>query len=137
MNKNKIIVDLGIWDFDDISHHEITQLLGIEPVKLHVKGEKINPKFLPLAQKNGWIMTCLYEDHISFDIKINSLLDIIESKFELFKMLSNKYYCEISCALYINFNNEQSTPSIHLDNRYYKIIKELKIEFDLDIILIA
>lgn len=54
MKKNEIILDFGIWGFNDISHNEITIMLGIEPVKLHIIGEKINPKFLSIAKKK-WV----------------------------------------------------------------------------------
>jgi hypothetical protein len=64
---------------------------------------------------------------------MNALLDIIEPKLDLFKLFGPKYYCEFSCALFISYDNEESTPWVHLNSRYNRLIKELNAEFDVDI----
>ncbi|PWG82123.1 DUF4279 domain-containing protein [Pararcticibacter amylolyticus] len=51
----------------------------------------------------------------------------------LFKPLCEKYECEFSCALFVYFGNGESTPWVHLNSRYNKLIKELDIEFDIDL----
>ena len=133
--KNKIVLDLGIWDFDDITHNEITEMLGIQPIKVYVKGEKRNPKNpnSPLIKKNGWRMSSPLDEYASFDDQMNAILDIIESKFDVFKVICAKYLCEFSCAIFVYHGNEDSTPSVHLDSRYNKLNKELNIEFDVDL----
>jgi len=136
-NKNRIVLDIGIWDFEGISHDEITETIGVSPIKKHVKGERINPKFSPIAKKNGCIMTAPCSEYDSFKVQMEALLDLIELKKEAFRALTSKYYCEFSCALYIYTDNEESTPWVHLDSRYYEVTKELKIEFDIDIILLS
>lgn len=69
----------------------------------------------------------------SFDEQMNKMLDIIEQKIDLIKPLCQKYYCEFSCAIFICYDNGESTPSIHLNSRYNRILKDLDIEFDLDL----
>jgi hypothetical protein len=133
MKKNEVILRLGIWDFEDVSHDEITSLIGISPVMVHIKGERINPKFGQIAKKNGWIMGSGHDKYTTFDVQMNSLLDIIESKPELFKSFSHKYYCEFSCAFFVYVDNGESTPWIHLNSRYNALIKDINIEFDLDL----
>ncbi|WP_133785230.1 DUF4279 domain-containing protein [Pedobacter nutrimenti] len=62
--KNEIIVRFGIYDFNDITHSEITEILGgIHPDKIYVKGEKRNPKNIdsPLIKKNSWILGSCHE----------------------------------------------------------------------------
>ncbi len=130
--KNEINLSFCIWDFDDITHNEITQLIGLQPSKIYTKGEK-NTIGLALAKENGWIITTPLTEYSSFDDQMNSLLDIIESKIDVFKPLCEKYYCEFSCAVFIRYGNGESIPWVHLGSRYNKLIKELKIEFDIDI----
>jgi len=73
------------------------------------------------------------DKYSSFDDQMNSLLDIIESKIDLFKPLCERYYCEFSCGIFVYFDNGESTPWVHLDKRYNEISKALNIEFDVDL----
>jgi hypothetical protein len=132
--KNEIVVSFGIFDFNDITHAEITQSLGINPVKFYVKGEKKNPKNpdSPLITSNSWIMGSGLDKYRSFEEQMTAIISVIESKIEIFRPFCSTYFCEFSCALFI-FNPEESTPWVHLNSRYNKLIKELNIEFDLDL----
>lgn len=131
--RNEIILDFCIWGFDDITHEAITETLRIKPVRVYLKGQKINPNLLPIAKRNGWRMCSPLDKYSSFEDQMDAMLDIIESKIDLFKPFCEKYYCEFSCALFIRYDNGESTPWIHLNSRYNKMLKELNIEFDLDI----
>lgn len=135
--KNEIDLRLGIWDFEDISPEKLTQLIGLEPFKVFVKGQPKNHQHSTLSKTNGWIYKPTVDKYLSFKEQMDLMLDAIESKKDIFKKLCNAYHCEFSCALYIYIDIEESTPWVHLDNRYNELIKELKIEFDLDIILLA
>jgi hypothetical protein len=130
--KNEIIVRFGIWNFDDISHEMITESLGVMPMKIYVKGEKIDSKSQRVAKENAWLFESSLGKYAAFEDQLDSILDILESKIEILKPICDKYYCEFSCALFI-YNNEESTPSLHLSSRYNSIIKDLNIEFDLDL----
>ena len=70
------------------------------------------------------------DKYVSFEDQMNAMLDIIESKIELFRPFCEKYYCEFSCAIYIRYDNDESTPWLHLNARYNRLIKKLNIEFD-------
>jgi len=73
------------------------------------------------------------EEYATFDEQMNALLDILESKIDVFRELAYKYYMEFSCAIFTYYDNEESTPWIHLGERYNKLIKEVNIEFDVDL----
>ncbi len=73
------------------------------------------------------------DEYADFDEQLNAILNIIASKIDLFKPLCEKYICELSCAVYIYFDNGESTPWLYLDSRYNNLIKELNIEFDVDL----
>lgn len=130
---HEVILRFCLWDFDDISSEDITKTLGIKPEIIYKKGQQKNPNSISLAKNNGWIMGSSLDKYTSFEEQMNALLDIIEAKIDKFKPLCNKYYSEFSCAIFIRFENGDSYPSVHLDKRYNKIIKELNIEFDLDL----
>lgn len=130
---NEIFLDFCIWGFEDISPEEITKMVNIQPVRIYKKGEKQNPKFNTVAKENGWRMNAGLNKYTSFDIQMNALLDMVESRYEVFKTLSEKYYCEFSCAIYMRYDEYESAPALHLNSRYNKIIKEMNIEFDLDL----
>lgn len=64
---------------------------------------------------------------------MESLLDIIESNIDRFKILCDRYYCEFSCALFVYAGNDESTPWVHLNSRYNELVKTLNVEFDVDL----
>jgi len=133
--RNEIYLDLRINNFDDITHDDLTRLIGINPIKIHVKGERKNPKNpdSPLIKMNNWLINSGLDKYASFEDHLGALLNIIESKIEIFRSLCEKHYCEFVCAFFVYCDNGESTPWIHLDKRYNNLIKELNIEFDLDL----
>jgi len=131
--KNEVVLDFCIWGFEDITPDHITEALGIQPVKVYIKGQKTNPKLVKVAKRNGWRMGSGLDKYASFEDQMKTMLDIIECKIELFRPFCEKYYCEFSCAIFIRYDNEESTPWVHLDSRYNRLIKDLNIEFDFDL----
>ncbi|WP_156307814.1 DUF4279 domain-containing protein [Sphingobacterium endophyticum] len=132
VEKNQILLSLCIFGFDDVSHQEISNLLGIQPSKVHTKGLKINPKVDRLAKKNGWFLDAFQSDKEDFETQINFILDVIEKQLENFEFICKRYYCEFSCAIFIN-NPEESVPWVHLGPRFNRVNANLGIEFDFDI----
>jgi hypothetical protein len=131
--KNEVVLSFVIADFDDISHEEITKTLGIIPSRVYTKGQKKNPNSPALSKRNRWIMGSSVDKYASFEEQMNAMLDIIESKIDLFRPFCEKYHCEFLCAIFLRFNNEESKPSVHLNSRYNRVVKELNIEFDVDL----
>jgi hypothetical protein len=136
--KNEIDLSLCLWQFEDITHEEITALTGLQPFKVFVKGERKSKVSTALCKENGWIYKPPLQDkYATFEQQMTAMLDVIETKIEAFKFLCEKCYCEFSCALFIYTDTEESTPWVHLDSRYNSIIKELNIEFDVDMYLFS
>lgn len=135
--RNEIDLRLCIWDYEDITHEQITELTGVVPFKVYEKGKKKNPNFGALAKQNGWLMKGPFGNYDSFEEQMDALLDILEVKSDVFRPLLENYYSEISCALYIYVDSEESTPYVHLNERHMRILQQMNIEFDLDIILLA
>ena len=132
--RHELNVRFCIWDFEDISHEKITELIGYLPSKIYIKEQKKNMNFSATSKTNGWILDAPHCDRFStFEEQIDSLLDVIEAKMETFKKICSMYPCELSCAIYIRFDNGESIPSVHLDGRYHKIASDLGIELDVDL----
>jgi len=131
--KNEIHLDFCIWGYEDISHNDITEAIGIKPSKIYIKGQKSNSNFSIVSKQNGWRISSGIDKYASFEEHMSALTSIINNKLDVFELFTKKYYCEFSCAIYLYFNNEESTPSIHLDEKYHELYRKLKFDFDLDI----
>jgi hypothetical protein len=130
---NEIALRFCIWGFSDITHDEITNILGIQPSKIYVKGEKRNSKSTALVKENGWLLEPTLDRSLSFETQLEKLLSFLKLKKDLVKKFCLEYTCQISCGVFIYFDNGESTPSIRLSKEYNKIIQELDLEFDIDI----
>jgi len=130
--KNKIVLTIGIWDFEDITHQEISDALGLTPIKIFVKGEKTNPKFQVLAKKNGWMYSQVDREYEPFKDQLDSLIELIKSRQTIWKKFARNYYCELSCAIFKD-DAEESMPWVHLTREHIGFLNEFRIEFDLDL----
>ena len=129
--ESEIHLTLGIWGFSDLTHSEISDILNLQPVKVHVMGERINPKFLPLAKENGWMYTHSKTVTRTFEEQMNELILVLREKRDSLKTLSGKYYFELSCAIFKK--GEESMPWVHLTKEHIQFLNEFNIEFDLDL----
>lgn len=129
---NDLNLSFCIWDYEDITSEAISKKLDIQPYKIYIKGQRINPKFERLAKRNGWVYGTPYENKEDFKTQLDKILDILEPKIPILKEYAKKYNCEFSCAIFLN-NREESTPWIHFSKRYNAFIREVDAEFDFDI----
>lgn len=130
--ESEIHLTLGIWGFTEISHNEISDIVGLQPVKVHIKGERINPKFLTVSKENGWMYTHSKMVTRPFEEQMNELISIIKDTGGGLKQLSSKYYCELSCAVFKK-GEDESMPWVHLTKDHVQFLNDFNIEFDLDI----
>src|ERR1700756_569198 len=102
--RNQVDLRFSIWNFDDISHSDISAILDLIPVRLFIKGEPRNPKNTkpdsPKIKQNGWIIDSGLSQYDSFEDQMNRLLNILEPRIEPLKEICSKYYAEFSCALH-------------------------------------
>lgn len=134
LDLNNMYFDFCIWNYEDITHEDITKLLNINPTMIYIKGKPMNPKMKILAKKNGWRIDNPLDNKSLFEDQLNAMLDLLEPKIEILQMLSKKYGCEyeFSLAIFI-YNRKESTPWVHLTPRYNEFIRQLEVEFDLDL----
>src|SRR5580658_4187943 len=98
MKESKVKLKFCLWDFEDVTHEQISAILQITPSETFIKGQAVNPPFKILAKENGWLIDAGLSELSDFETQLNKLLDIIESRKDEFVKFSNKYYCEFSCA---------------------------------------
>jgi len=130
--KNDLNLRFCIWEYDDISHEDITNTLKLTPLKTYIKGKKINPRFERIAKQNGWVYGTPYYNEMDFMTQLDEILDVLEPRISILRTYAQKYKCEFSCAVFLN-NREESTPWIHFGKRYNAFIKEIDVEFDIEI----
>ena len=96
--KHQIYLDLTIADFEDVTHDEISQTLGIKPFKIYIKGQKRNHKSTSttpaLVTSNRWVMRTSLDEYSFFEDHMNAMLDIVEPKIDVFKPFCEKYRCD-------------------------------------------
>ena len=131
--KNEVHVSFGIWDFEDIAHAEITANLKVTPSKMYVKGERKNPNFNQISTSNAWILNSPLDIYSPFDEQLDELLSIMHHNFEAFESVCKRYYCEIAVAVYIYFDNGESTPALHLSIDQIHRLRQLNVEIDFDL----
>lgn len=138
--KNEINIAFCIWEFEDGMHENISAAIGLQPSQLLVKGEPVRATTTTLAKENCWRLESPAIQRNKFalwDEQIDALFQILNEKKEVIKPLCDKYYCEISCGIYIYVDTDETAPSIHLSKSQNALIKDLNIELDIDIILLS
>ncbi|WP_079243163.1 DUF4279 domain-containing protein [Chryseobacterium indologenes] len=132
MIKNDLNLRFNIWDYEDINDSEITESLSLVPYKVYIKGKQINPKSPRISKRNGWVYSASYGNGDDFKEQMDKILDVLEPKIPVLREYAKKYYCEFSCALFLN-NREESAPYVQLDKRYNAFVREVDAEFDFNI----
>ncbi|UIR55057.1 DUF4279 domain-containing protein [Sphingobacterium sp. SRCM116780] len=130
--KHDLSLRFCIWQYEDVTHEEITSTLGLLPYKVYVKGEHVYPQYERLAKDSGWIYGTPYNNPDDFVTQMDKILDALEPKIPILREYAEKYHCEFSCAIFIN-NKEESAPRIYLDKRYNAFIREVNAIFDVEI----
>lgn len=135
MRSNKVEVYLEISEFEDVTHAQINQLLGLEPSRVYIKGQPVNPKAGRLAPHNRWLLFGYDPDQPrpQFEDQVDALLALVMPRLAAFQALCHRYSCGLNCAVMAYAGNGESTPSVHLERRHVELLQALQAEFDVDI----
>lgn len=127
---NEISVAFTLTDFD-CDPKEITERVGITPTKTWIIGDFINKKKTMQYEYNGWKVHSKLEKNADLETHIISVLEQLKPAWKSLVKISQSYYTEISCAIYIYSDTER--PGIHLSKQIIQKIAELNAEIDVDI----
>jgi hypothetical protein len=130
--KKSIGITLGVWEFDDISHQFITDGLGIEPTLVHVKGERIIPRFERLAEWNSWLYRTPGYEVEDFDKQMSDILELVVKNSDFIMQHLNRYNLELSCCLTVNASSPESNPWVHISKEQSRILADHNLNFDVD-----
>jgi len=136
MKDHEVILTFGIWDFSEIDHAYITNLMGFEPNIIYRLGERRIPNKGQPSKRNGWLWRPEVVDKTlldSFELQLNSILGKFENKIAELKQIEKYCFFEIRCGLFLYSGNGKSTPIVHFDKRYNDFVREINVEFDFDI----
>jgi hypothetical protein len=136
MSKHEVILSFCIIGFEDVEHDYFTQTLGVLPIKQYFKGQPVNNKVPKgkISKQNRWIIAPPgFKKYDDFETQMNSFILLAKRKQSEFEIICGKYHCEFSCALFLEHDNGESTPWVHLGKDYYQIFGRLNVEFDLDL----
>jgi hypothetical protein len=130
--QNRIRVDLRILG-EDVDPKNLTEFLGVQPARTWLKGELVSPRSGIKFKENGWELSSGQDQHLDFEFHIRALLHKIEPNVDRFIQMCSQYHVELSCAIYIYYNNEESTPWIHFDRTAMNIFNQIGAEIDFDL----
>lgn len=136
MKKHKVELRFCVSGFEDITHAELTNLFGIKPVKEYLKGLPINPKLSQgkVATLNRWLICSPnFKVDDDFETQMNGFIELAKNKTAVFNDICKKYFCEFSCAIFLEAGIEMSTPWIHLGDDYNTYFGKLNVHFDMDL----
>ena len=94
---------------DDLVPSEITKLLGCEPTKEHVKGQKFrsSSRGLERIAKTGmWRLIASDCQPENLDGQISEILNKLNSDLSVWKQLAQKYTLDLFCGFYMKETNE-------------------------------
>ena len=123
----KYHVKLRILD-EEMLPEEITEQTGISPSKIWYKND-LRPKTCIKEKESGWELEStlhkerLLAEHIVF------LLSVIEPVYVQFQNCTQRYYSQLSCAIY--FDDER--PEICFDKNLIIQLADLNLNVDIDI----
>ena len=135
MKSNKVEVYFELSGFEDLTHAQISQQLGLKPSKVYVKGQPVNPKAGRLAPSNRWLLFG-YDPAGPwpvFEDQVDALQALMLPRLAALQALCHRYTCEVKAAVLIYSGNGESTPAVHLERRHVEWLKVLRAEFDVDI----
>ncbi|MDB5012785.1 MAG: hypothetical protein JWQ25_987 [Daejeonella sp.] len=136
---NENIVELRIFDFD-IDHQKISDLLGLNPTHIWIKGEE----FLFGDKRNGikkirtnnyWEhrLTNITNDWIGKDVE-RFIEEIITPRKEVLKRIANQFHAEFSIVQYVY---DGCNPGLYFDKKALKILSDCNLELNIDLYVLS
>lgn len=119
---------------DNFDPKVITDRIGIEPIESWKKGEK--GKYNPRLEYSCWkISTAKGLEYIELDKLVNEIVEKLFDKIEIINELKNQFQLEstLEIVLYIDFNPENSTPSLGHELKTIEFLFKTKTTTDIDI----
>ncbi len=136
----QVELSYNIWEYEDITAEELTELIGLTPSTVFRIGLPIRPNVPRLSRHNAW----MYKSPVLagnpdalFEEQLAALFEVLENKKHILQPLGRKYACEISCGIYIDCVNDVSTPATYLEKWHIELMAFIGAALNFDMILLG
>jgi hypothetical protein len=98
----KYKITLRIFGGDGFDPNYLTRVLGCRPTMAELKGQRIvTPSGTRIAQENRWSLTIESDRKEDIEQGLTALLNRLPANPELWRDLTNRYYIDIYCGLFL------------------------------------
>lgn len=135
LKTNHVEAYLEIKRFQNISHDDISTLLGLQPTTIYVQGQRFNPHFGAVSRHNRWLYQVYTKEGPwrNLEEQLDELLALVNARRAAFQQLAAHCEFEIRCAVFIYYDLNESTPPVFLEPRHVELLNFLQAGFDADI----
>ncbi|MFM2291918.1 MAG: hypothetical protein RIS29_1731 [Bacteroidota bacterium] len=119
---------------DDFNPQKVTEILGIHPTDSWQKGDK--GKYIPIYKFSSWMLsTDIGTEYLNIDRLVAEIVEPLYEKIELINEAKSQLGLEsvLEVVLYIDVNEENSTPSVIYDLKTIEFLFKTKTIVDIDI----
>ncbi len=118
---------------DNFDPNIVTQAIGIQPTKIHRKGDPIGNSGNKI-KFSGWYLYTEKRDNILVDKLVDDLVTKLFDKITIINDLKRLYQLEsiLELVVYIDCNDEISTPAIGHDSKTIEFLYKTRTETDVD-----
>ncbi|MEZ0453790.1 DUF4279 domain-containing protein [Sphingobacterium thalpophilum] len=129
--RNEINVSFCICDYDDITHQQISNELGLIASNVsHAKD--LESKAVSKKKEDKWVYGTPYGNMENFGEQMEKILDALEPKVSVLEKFARKYTCKFRVVIFLR-NREESTPWFFLEKRYNAFIKKIDAVLDIEV----
>jgi hypothetical protein len=102
----KYKVTLRVFGGDGFDPEYLTKVLGCRPTMAEIKGQRVvTPSGTRTAQENRWSLTVESDRKDEIEHGITSLLNRLPSNLDLWRELTQRYYIDVYCGLFLRTSN--------------------------------
>ncbi|XOV94345.1 MAG: DUF4279 domain-containing protein [Bacteroidota bacterium] len=118
---------------DNFDPNELTIELGISPTDSWRTGEQ--GKYIQQQKYSCWQLKSTSDELLDMDKLVNEVVSQLSKKIELINNLKQRYKLDtvLVVVMYIDINEEQSTPYLGLNSEVIDFLHQTRTETDLDI----
>lgn len=118
---------------DDFDPDTITEKLEIIPTKSCKKGDK--GQYIKELKFAFWNVCSSVSDNLNIENLIENVVEKLFNKIEIINSLKTEYNLTsvLEVVLYVDTNEEKSTPSLSFNSKIIEFLHQTKTETDVDI----
>jgi hypothetical protein len=102
----KYKITLRVFGGEGFDPEYITKMLGCRPTMAEIKGQRVvTPSGTRTAQESRWSLTVESDHKDEIEQGLTALLNRLPANLELWRNLTQRYYIDIYCGLFLRTSN--------------------------------